>query len=156
MGRLTALAARNLNKLGRHGDGNGLYLNITPSGSKSWGQRIVIHGRRTDIELGPYPASTLLGPGPLPKPIALPFPKAGTRCTEKRQAREAARKPASSTPTFAEAAARVIELRRPTWSNPNHAAQWQSTLQTYAFPLIGRKTVYAITAADVLDALTPI
>ena len=31
-------------------------------------------------------------------------------------------------PTFAEAAARVIELRRPTWRNWRHAAQWQYTL----------------------------
>ena len=50
----------------------------------------------------------------------------------------------------------MIGLRRPTWSNPKHAAQWQSTLQTYAFPLIGYKAVDAITTADVLEALTPI
>ena len=50
----------------------------------------------------------------------------------------------------------MIELRRPTWSNPKHAYQWQSTLQIYAFPLVGRKRVDAITAADVLEALTPI
>ena len=75
---------------------------------------------------------------------------------EKREARETARRPAPSIPTFAEAAARVIELRRPTWSNAKHAAQWRSTLQTYAFPLIGNKVVDAITAADVLEALTPI
>ena len=50
----------------------------------------------------------------------------------------------------------VIDGRRPTWSNPKPAAQWQSTLQTYAFPLVGRKAVDAITAADVMEALTPI
>ena len=32
-----------------------------------------------------------------------------------------------SIPTFAQAAAKVIELRRPTWSNAKHAAQWEST-----------------------------
>ena len=75
---------------------------------------------------------------------------------EKREGREAAHKPVPSVPTFAEAAARVIELRRPTCSNPKHAAQWRSTLQTYAFPLIGDKAVDAITSSDVMDALTPI
>ena len=44
MGRLTAISAKNLSKPGRHGDGDGLYLNVAPSGSKSWVQRIVIHG----------------------------------------------------------------------------------------------------------------
>ena len=59
-------------------------------------------------------------------------------------------------PTFADVAATVIELRRPTWSNPKHAAQWSATLATYAFPMIGDKPVDSITAADVLAVLTSI
>ena len=55
MGKLTALAARALSKPGRHGDG--LYLNVAPSGSKSWVQRIVIDGRRRDIGLEVWPES---------------------------------------------------------------------------------------------------
>ena len=39
MGKLTALSAKNLTKPGRHGDADGLYLNIAASGSKSWVQR---------------------------------------------------------------------------------------------------------------------
>ena len=61
MGKLTALAARALSKPGRRGDGDGLYLNVAPSGSKSWVQRIVIDGRRRDMGLGPYPSSTATG-----------------------------------------------------------------------------------------------
>ena len=38
MGKLTALAAKAMSKPGRHGDSDGLYLNIAPSGSKSWVQ----------------------------------------------------------------------------------------------------------------------
>ena len=57
---------------------------------------------------------------------------------------------------FADVAAQVIELRRPTWSNAKHAAQWTATLETYAFPTIGDKAIDAITAADVLAVLTPI
>ena len=75
---------------------------------------------------------------------------------EKREAKEAARNPSPSIPTFAEAAARVIELRRPTWSNSKHAAQWQSTLETYAFPVIGNKAVDEITPSDILAVLEPI
>ena len=59
MGRLTEPTAKALSRHGRHGDGDGLYLNIAPSGSKSWVQRIVIHRRRRDIGLGPYPAVSL-------------------------------------------------------------------------------------------------
>ena len=59
MPQLTAAKVRSIKKPGRHGDGAGLYLNVTASGSKSWVQRIVIDGRRRDIGLGGYPAVSL-------------------------------------------------------------------------------------------------
>ena len=153
MRKLTALAARALSKPGRHGDGDGLYLNVTPSGSKSWVQRIVVDGRRRDIGLGPYPAVGLSRARSIAHDNRTAVAEGRDPVAEKR---EAARRRAPSIPTFTEAAARVFELRRPTWSNAKHAAQWQSTLQTYAFPLIGHVAVDAITPADVMDALAPI
>ena len=59
-------------------------------------------------------------------------------------------------PSFEEVARTVLELRRPTWSNPKHAAQWESSLVTYVFPFMGRVPVDAVTASDVLAVLTPI
>ena len=156
MGTLTDLAARTLTKPGRHGDGDGLYLNVARSGRKSWVQRIVVYGRRRDIGLGPYPAVSLARARSTAQENRSAVAEGRDPIAEKRQEREAVLRPVPSVPTFSEAAARVIELRRPTWSNPKHAAQWQSTLQTYAFPLIGGKAVDAITAAEVLDVLTPI
>ncbi len=156
MGKLTALAARALTKPGRHGDGDGLYLNVTPSGSKSWIQRIVIAGRRRDIGLGPYPAVSLATARAIAHDNRTAVAQGRDPVAEKRDAREAARRPSPSIPTFAEAAARVIELRRPIWSNAKHAAQWESTLVTYAHPVIGHKTVDSITPADAMDVLSPI
>ena len=144
MGKLTALAARALSKPGRHGDGDGLYLNVAPSGSKSWVQRIVIDGRRRDMGLGPYPAVSLARARAIAHDNRTAVAQGRDPVAEKR---EAARRPAPSVPTFAEAAARVIELRRPTWSNAKHAAQWETTLATYAHPVIGHKTVDAVTPA---------
>ena len=54
-GRLNARFAATVTKPGRHGDGNGLYLVVKPSGSKSWVIRTVVRGRRCDIGLGGYP-----------------------------------------------------------------------------------------------------
>ena len=156
MGKLTALAARALSKPGRRGDGDGLYLNVAPSGSKSWVQRIVIDGRRRDMGLGPYPAVSLARARAIAHDNRTAVAQGRDPVAEKQEAREAARRPAPSVPTFAEAAARVIELRRPTWSNAKHAAQWESTLATYAHPVIGHKTVDSITPADAMAVLTPI
>ena len=45
---------------------------------------------------------------------------------EKREAIAARQRP--PTPTFAVAAEIAVEMRRPTWTNAKHAAQWTSTL----------------------------
>ena len=37
---------------GRHAEGNGLYLFVQPSGTRSWIQRLVIRGRRRELGLG--------------------------------------------------------------------------------------------------------
>ena len=49
--RLSAAFVRNA-PVGRHCDGNGLYLVVQPTGARSWIQRIAIRGRRHDIGLG--------------------------------------------------------------------------------------------------------
>ena len=56
--------------------------------------------------------------------------------SEKHQAREEARR--QEKPTFSQAAATVIDERRKTWRNVKHRAQWTSTLETYAYPIIGK------------------
>ena len=75
---------------------------------------------------------------------------------EKHETRASTRRGLPTIPTFAQAALQVIELRRPTWSNPKHAVQWTSTLKTYSFPVIGEMAVDLITAADALAVLEPI
>ncbi|MEW4397484.1 Arm DNA-binding domain-containing protein [Agrobacterium tumefaciens] len=46
-------------KAGRHSDGGGLYLNVTPAGSKSWLYMWTVDGKRREMGLGPYPSVTL-------------------------------------------------------------------------------------------------
>jgi integrase len=58
--------------------------------------------------------------------------------------------------TFEKAALQCIETRKHEWSNPKHAAQWTSTLKTYAFPVIGDRVISAITVHDILAVLEPI
>lgn len=42
------------------------------------------------------------------------------------------------------------------WSNAKHAKQWQSTLETYALPVLGELPLETIGRTEVLDVLTPI
>jgi hypothetical protein len=154
MAKLTALSVKALTKPGRHGDG--LYLHVALSGSKSRVQRIAIKEKRRDISLGSHPSVTLAQAHSLAVDNRSAVFGGRDPLSGKREAWQAARQPAPSVPTFAEVANSVIELRRPTWTNPKHAAQWRATLETYAFSVIGNIPVDAITASDSLAVLEPI
>ena len=56
---LTAVEAKSINTPGAYRAGETLYLNVAPGGSKSWVQRLTVHGRRCDIGLGGFPLVSL-------------------------------------------------------------------------------------------------
>lgn len=58
--------------------------------------------------------------------------------------------------TFEECATACIEAKRHEWKNPKHIAQWMSTLETYAYPLIGKLPVNSIDTDLVVKCLQPI
>lgn len=59
-------------------------------------------------------------------------------------------------PTFEKMAKDCIASMESGWKSEKHAAQWSSTLKTYAYPKLGRKPVDTITVEDVLAVLKPI
>ena len=147
MARLTAVKVRSIDKPGRYGDGNGLYLNVAKGGSKSWVQRITIDGVRRDMGLGGYPVVSLAQARAQAADNRSAVASGVNPIVEKRRA---------ATPTFREAALKVHALNIPTWRNGKHAAQWISTLETYAFPVIGDMKIDSIKKIDALACLTPI
>jgi len=57
--RLTAISIERFKGRGRHGDGGGLWLNVTHSESKSWVYRWTRKGKVREMGLGPFPAISL-------------------------------------------------------------------------------------------------
>ena len=144
---LTEAYARTARQPGRHSfpKEDGLCLLVSPSLSKRWVQRLTIRGRSTDLGLGGYPLVSLM--------------EAREKAHANRKLARAGMDPRAapkSVPTFAEAAERVIEFNRPTWSSIKHAYQWATTLRTYSFPYFGDCPVDLVSSADVMNALTPI
>ena len=133
---------------GRHADGNGLYLFVQPTGTRSWIQRLVIRGRRRELGLG---SLALV-------PLAEAREKALVNRKLARQGGDplAERRRTEGIPTFAEAATRVLEQKQAGWRNRKHAREWLSSLKRVAFPRIGKVPVSEVTSADVLEILTPI
>ena len=152
--RLSAAKVRTLSEPGQYSDGNGLTLRVEPTGSKRWVQRVTLHGRRHNIGLGGFPAVSLADAREMASANQLAIKQGKDPLADKYQA--AADLKRSKMATFSEATRQVIDLNRPTWSNAKHAAQWESTLATYAFPVLGQKSVNEITPSDILSVLTPI
>lgn len=53
IGRLSALAVSRAAEKGMYHDGGGLYLQVAPSGAKSWLYRYMLHGHAREMGLGP-------------------------------------------------------------------------------------------------------
>ena len=68
----------------------------------------------------------------------------------------AERRKAAGIPTFREAAAKVFAENHKSWKNAKHKAQWLTSLEAYAFPIIGDISVSAVDAAAVRDVLVAI
>jgi hypothetical protein len=137
-------------------DGNGLYLRITPSGTKGWMFRFKRLSKSRDMGLGVYPAVGLATARDLAE-AARALLRQGLDPIEERKAKvEVPQQPAPAIVAFDEAARRYIAAHKAAWRNPKHRAQWSSTLSTYAGPLIGGKAVADIGTDDVVDILAPI
>ncbi len=145
---LSAVFVRQVSEPGRYSDGNGLYLMVQPSGSKQWVQRLTIRGKRSDIGLGGVSYVSLAEARELAAENKKLARAGGDPLRAKREAQAVL--------TFEEAARKVHEMHKPTWRNPKHAAQFISTLETYAFPKMGARQVSDVTTADVLGVLQPI
>lgn len=59
LNRLTARQAVTLKASGRHADGGGLYLRVTPAGGRSWVFMATSAGKRAEIGLGAVSAVSL-------------------------------------------------------------------------------------------------
>jgi integrase len=144
--RLNARAVATITKCGRHADGGGLYLSISPNGGRRWVFLYRWHGKPTEIGFGSARDVTLARARELAG-------QARANLAARINPKDA-RKPSEDT-TFGECADRVIEAMRPSWRSSRHAAQWVMTLREYAAPL-RHLPVDKITTDDVLSVLKPL
>lgn len=150
--RLTARRVAAVTEPGYHADGGGLYLQVTASGAKSWVFQYRFEGRRPEMGLGSLHVIGLADA----RAAADAARKSVQAGQDPLAGRRAAAVAASSIPSFWEAAVAYIAERKAGWTNPKHAGQWTSTLETYAKPVLGDLRVDRIETDHVLaerDAL---
>ena len=155
---LSALEVGRLRNPGLHAVGGvaGLYLQVTPTGARSWVLRVVVGIKRRDIGLGGFPDVTMAGAREAARAAREKIAAGIDPVEERRAAKNALMLAQSSAKTFEQCAAAYLAEREAGWKNAKHAAQWQSTLATYAYPVIGKLPARDIGLSHVLDVLRPI
>lgn len=151
-------------KPGMYADGNGLYLLVKPSGSRSWVLRFQMNGRRQDMGLGSFSVLSAVEAraeaARLKADIANGINPLQRRLDEAKAAAEAAKaaaeEQARKAATFRFAAEQHIADKEAGWRNAKHRQQWTNTLATYVFPTLGDLPVSEITPHHILDVLRPI
>jgi len=153
---LTATKVKSLKVPGDYLDGRGLYLQVRNETSKSWLLKFSMQKRAREMGLGSAFDFDLADARDM-RDKYRKLIKFGVDPIEHRKAEEAARAAdQAKAVTFKQAATRYIKANRSGWKNIKHAAQWEATLETYAYPTIGALPVQAIDTALVMAVLDPI
>lgn len=145
---LTARFVETVTAPGKYHDGHGLILRVQPNGARQWVQRITIRGKRCELGLGSPPAIPLATARELALKNRGKAMMGGDPVQERRDARAGL--------TFDAAVDRYLAAKLEEFRNAKHRAQWRSTLDTYACPVLGPKLVAEVTLQDVLRVLEPI
>ncbi|WP_037279369.1 phage integrase central domain-containing protein [Rubellimicrobium mesophilum] len=126
----------------------GLQLVVSPAGSQWWQQRLTIKGKRCDLGLGSVQYVTLTearakaaenkrvartGGDPRPSPVANP----------------------DAPLTFTQAAEAFLASKLEEFGSDKHKLQWRTSLEQFAFPIIGKTAVRDIGVGEILRVLEP-
>jgi integrase len=153
-GKLTALAVTRAAR-GKHGDGGGLYLYVHAGNSRSWVFRYGPQGRR-ELGLGPTHTVTLAEARERARECRKMLLDGTDPIAAKHERKAAAKVDAAKAVTFTQCADQYFAAHRAGWKSAKHAAEWRSSLATYAEPIVGTLPVQAIDTALMLKVLEPI
>jgi integrase len=154
--QLTEAKIRTATKNGLHADGRGLYLQIRPN-ARSWVYRFTLNGRTRDMGLGSLAVISLVK-ARAKATAARALVAEGVDPIEHAKAQEATpgAPKAIVSLTFEEAAEAYMADRLKRLRSETHRHQWRQTLEDYAYPIIGQKSVAEIETGDILAVLKPI
>lgn len=146
--RLSPRGVSSLQTPGLHADGGGLYLQIGPTGAKSWSFVFQWRGKRKQMGLGGLLTTTLAEA----RQEADAARRAVARGINPIDARRSARTGGN---TFGDVADDLVRSIQGEWKNEKHRYQWNQSLEVDAASL-RPLDVDMITTDDVLDVLRPI
>ena len=159
---MAKLTVKGLERLGpgRHADGDGLYIQVKPSGARAWLYRYKTGPKLTMLGLGPYPTISLAdarkraqecrdqraaGVDPLAHKRAAP-PLADVAAPPESPAGK----------TFADVAVEYIQAHKAGWKSAKTLYIWRHSLEHYAAKAFGAVPVDKIDKPMIVGLLRPI
>lgn len=152
--KLDALTVAKQTKQGRYGDGNGLYLQVTATGNKSWNFRYMRGGKAREMGLGSVSTLSLKDARKKAAELRAQLLDGKDPLGEREAKATAVKKAKAKSKTFSECV--DLFLARKTFNNAKHGKQWRSTLETYAYPHLKDLPVSVIDISDIKEVLDPI
>ena len=154
--RLSAVKVAGAKMPGFYADGDGLYLQVTDSGSRSWVFQFKAGGRTRDMGLGSLSTVGLAEARRMAAECRRQRLQGIDPIEARKLGRMQAQLDAARSLTFDDCRDRFIVSHRAAWANNKHLKQWQSTLKTYVTPVFGALPVQNVDVALVMKALEPI
>ncbi len=134
----------------------GLALQVTDSGARSWILRVMVGGKRRDIGLGGYPDVPLADARRKARETRDDIRKGVDPVEARKAARSALQAAHATAKTFKQCATAYIDAKSVEFRNAKHRAQWSSSVEAYAYPVLGNLLVRDIGLPHVLEVLNPI
>jgi integrase len=142
-------------KLYRIGDADFL-LQVTPGGVKSWIYRYTLNCRTRAMGLGPVRKISFDDAKKLGRKIRVLLDDGIDPLAERDRVKQAKEVEQAHRMTFRQCAEAYIEAHRAGYKNPKSAAQWTTSLETYAYGLMGNKPVADIDVPTIKKVIEPI
>jgi integrase len=153
---LTAITVKKLVEPGSYADGEGLYLQISQTGSKAWFYRYEKAGKGRKHGLGSF-QTVSLKEARVKADICRTLRDKGIDPIDHKKQQDLANELEKvKGVTFRNCALAYIESHSAGWKNRKHEQQWRNTLETYAFPVIGKLAVHDVDTGQVLKVLEPV
>ena len=150
---LTVKRIKRINKPGRHLDANGLCLQVTKDGVKSWVLRYERHGHERVMGLGALHTVSLDEARERARLARLQLLDGIDPINSRKAEHTASRLAGAKALSFATAAQTFHDQNSVSWRNAKHRLQFINTLKVFAFPIIGKLPVNEIDNTHVLKVL---
>jgi integrase len=146
-------------KLGMHGDGSNLWLQVTGDQdypARSWIFRYTKNGQQKYMGLGAYPDVGLREAREKAAEARRLLREGKDPLKERQAQRVAAELEAAKDMTFQQCAERYIEAHRAGWKSQKHVGQWEGSLKRYVYPALGKHSIQVIDTGLVLGVIEPV